>query len=310
MGWIKKKLFGISLEETRFDRRGFEGGDRRVRERIGQIGASFVEGYHAALLDDEPERLAERLRQFPAELQGFLFEGAAMGLVVADFTSPWRPSRFRQFLAGPGEPHAYVVHIGAGWALARLPVRLERATQGFDPLLRWLALDGYGFHQGYFHWRRFIAEREIPKNLSAYGRCAFDQGLGRSLWFVMAGDPGRVAAAIAGFDPPRRTHLWSGVGLACAYAGGVEGSALETLRDLSGGFLPALQQGTAFAAKSRQRAGNPAAHTGLACGIVCGCDADQAAAVTDRALDGLPGDGELPAYEIWRRRIQSAFATT
>ena len=307
MGLIKKALFGIPLKETRFDSRGFEGGDRRVRERIEQIGASFVEGYHAALLDDEPERLAERLRQFPAELQGFIFEGAGMGLVISDFVSPWRASRFREFLAGPGEPHAYMIHVGAGWALARLPVRLERAAQAYDPLLRWLALDGYGFHQGYFQWRRFVAQREIPKNLSAYGRCAFDQGLGRSLWFVKAGDPGRIAAAISEFDPPRRTHLWGGVGLACAYAGGVDASALEALRDLSGGFLPALRQGAAFAAKARLRAGNPAEHTELACGIVCGCDASRAAAMTDQALEGLPADGELPAYELWRQRIQRFF---
>lgn len=307
MGRINRTLFGISPKETRFDRRGFEGGDQRIRERIEQIGASFVEGYHAALLDDEPDRLAERLRQFPAELHGFIFEGAGMGLVIADFMSPWRPSRLRQFLQGPGDPHAYMIHVGAGWGLARLPVRLERATQDYDPLLRWLAIDGYGFHQAYFQWRRFVAGREAPKNLSPYGRCAFDQGLGRSLWFVKAGDPDRIAAAIAEFDQPRRTHLWSGVGLACAYAGGVEASALEAVRDLSGGFLPAVQQGVAFAAKTRLRAGNLAGHTELACGIVCGCDTALAAAITDQTLEGLQSEGELPAYEIWRRRIQSAF---
>jgi hypothetical protein len=34
----------------------------------------------------------------------------------------------------------------------------------------------------------------------------------------------------------------------------------------------------------------------------------EAAGVTDAALHGLPGDGEVPAYEIWRQRIHRAFA--
>lgn len=307
MGWLKKTLFGISPEETRFDRRGFEGGDQSIRTRIEQIGATFVEGYHAALLDDEPGRLAETLNRLVPEIQGFAFEGAAMGLVIADFINPFRASRFQAFLAGPGASHIYMLHVGAGWAFARLPIRLENAASEMDPLLRWLAIDGYGFHQGYFDWRRFVAAQEAPKNLSQYGCCAFDQGLGRSLWFVKAADPARIAAAIAEFPPRRRPHLWSGVGLACAYAGGVERAVLEDLRRACGDFLPQLAQGAAFAAKARLRADNPAGHTGLACEIVCGLSAEQAAAITDSALEGLSAEGETPAYEIWRRRIQARF---
>ncbi|MCX7112688.1 MAG: DUF1702 family protein [Proteobacteria bacterium] len=307
MGWLTKKLFGIAPKETRFDYRGFEGGGPRIRQRIEQIGATFAIGYHAALLNDEPHSLAETLnREVESELRGFAFEGAGMGLAITDFIHPFRPSRWQAFLAGPGAHHVYMLHVGAGWALARLPVPLERATLRMDPLLRWLAIDGYGFHQGYFHNPRFIGRQEEPQRLSAYGRCAFDQGLGRSLWFVKAGDPERVAAAISAFAPARRPHLWSGVGLACAYAGGVERPVLETLRELSGGFLPQLAQGVAFAAKARQRAGNPAAHTELACAIVCGMSADNAAAVTDLALDGLRfGGDDMPAYESWRQKIQS-----
>lgn len=307
MGWLNKTLFGISPNETRFDRRGFEGGDARIRQRIEQIGATFVEGYHAALLDDAPFRLAERLNQFEPELRGFAFEGAAMGLVIADFVHPFRPSHFQAFLEGPGADHAYMLHVGAGWAFARLPIRLENAASKMDPLLRWLAIDGYGFHQGYFHWQRFIGQQEAPKNLSQYGCCAFDQGLGRSLWFVKAADPDRITAAIAAFTPSRRPYLWSGVGLACAYAGGVERPVLEALREACGDFLPQLAQGAAFAAKARLRAGNLAGHTGLACEIVCGLSAESAAGITDSALEGLSDAGETPAYEVWRRRIQSKF---
>jgi hypothetical protein len=309
MGWLNKKLFGISPEEASPQRRGFENGIASVRQRIERIGAHFIEGYGAALLDDDPERLAAKLNQnVESEFLGFAFEGAGMGLAIADFMNPFRASRLQAFLAGPARRHDLIVHIGAGWAWAKLPVRLECAAGRMDPVLRWLAIDGYGFHQGFFHGRRFIENREEPKRLSPYGRCAFDHGLGRSLWFFKAGDAGRMALAIAGFPPVRRPHLWSGVGLACAYAGGVERAGLLALKEASGVFLPQLRLGVALAALSRAKAGNPAEWTALACDAVCGGSFSEIAAIASAAGEDLPGQGETPAYAVWRQRIQTRLA--
>jgi hypothetical protein len=80
------------------------------------------------------------------------------------------------------------------------------------------------------------------------------------------------------------------------------------LKSFAGAYQAQLAQGCAFAAKTRQRAGNPALHTNDACQIICGVKADEAASVTDISLLGLAWDAESPAYEIWRRRIQSHFA--
>ncbi|MFN3920123.1 MAG: DUF1702 family protein [Methylohalobius sp.] len=275
-----------------------------MRARIEKIGEVFLQGYHAALLEDDLFGLAERLAQIELEFCGFAYEGAAMGLYLSDFFTLWQ-RRYDSFLQGPGAPHRYMVHVGAGWALARLPGSPEKRLRPMDPLLRWLALDGFGFHQGYFHWPAFIAAQEAPKGLSGYGVCAFAQGLGRSLWFVEGADPERIALVIAAFPKHCQGHLWSGVGLACAYAGGADKATLETLREQGKEFLPQVAQGAAFAAKARQRAGNPAAHTDLACRVLCGLSAEQAAEITDLALEGLPAAGEVPAYELWRRRIQA-----
>jgi hypothetical protein len=203
-----------------------------------------------------------------------------------------------------------MAHVGLGWVVARLPWlrrHVDRPLAPLDPLLRWLVVEGYGFHEGYFHWPRAVAAQEVPGRLSGYARRAFDQGLGRSLWFVHGADVARVAAAVAAFPPPRHADLWGGVGLACAYAGGAGADALHALRESAGPYQPPLAQGAAFAAKARQRAGNPAAHTGLACEILCGASADAAAHLTDDALKDLSPDGDEPAFEVWRRRIQDYF---
>src|SRR5262249_8392585 len=78
-----------------------------------------------------------------------------------------------------------------------------------------------------------------------------------------------------------------------------------TLSALAGPHHPHLAQGVAFAAQARERAGNLAPYTDQACRIVCDMPAEDAARLTDVALRDLPADGVLPAYEVWRQRIQA-----
>jgi hypothetical protein len=308
---LRNRCLGISPKETTFAYRGFYDSNPRVRQRLEGIGRTFAQGYHEALSNIDSWSLAKKLNEIDLELRGYAFEGAAMGLSMLDHLTPWRRNRLRSFLAGPGADHLYMIHVGVGWAIARLPwlrLRVIPALAPLSPLLRWLAIDGYGFHEGYFHWRRYAQGKSIPKRLSSYACRVFDQGLGRSLWFVQCADVRRISATIAAFPHSRRADLWSGIGLACAYAGGLDGAAIQDLKKAAGPYCPQLAQGAAFAAKTRQRAGNTARHTDMACHIICEVSAEEAARVTDVALDHLAGDDEIPSYEIWRRRIQSRFA--
>jgi hypothetical protein len=72
--------------------------------------------------------------------------------------------------------------------------------------------------------------------------------------------------------------------------------------------LPALAQGVAFAAKTRQRAANLNSHTQTVCRLIWGQSAEETAAITDAALEDLHEEDGLPAYEMWRRRIQNKIA--
>jgi hypothetical protein len=304
MGWLRRGLLGISTDEALFTRRGFRGRDEHARARIELIGKTFIGGYVAALELGQPERLSSVLAAVTPELQGFAYEGAAMGLAILDRLLPGKGTRLRRYLAGVGSAHVYMLHVGAGWAAARLPFRLESTLCRLDSLLGWLAVDGYGFHEGYFHWPVSVVKQARPKGVNGYACRAFDQGLGRSLWFVNGADVELIPSTIADFPEPRRADLWSGVGLACTYAGGVGRDAVAALVEAAGSYRPELAQGAAFAAKARLLPGLGTDHTDLACELICGMPAAQAAAVTDSALYSLPADSKAPPYEVWRRLIR------
>jgi len=309
LGNIRQRLFGISLHETSCEKRGFSVSNPVIKERLETIGQTFVFGYHNALLYNDSERIAEELnRQIDRELQGFAFEGAAMGLMLLDILSLQGPRRLQQLVNTCAHHHFYMLHVGAGWAMARLPWRIQHRVETLDGVCRWLALDGFGFHQGYFHAKQFVYRQQRQNNLTGYALRAFDQGLGRSLWFVLGSDVGRISSCIQEFSAQRQADLWSGIGLASSYAGGLSEAELTELNHLSGGFSLCLAQGAAFAAKARQRADNPIAHTDLACKIFCFTSADVAANICDQALVDLPADAAMPSYEIWRQRIQHHLA--
>ncbi|MGA7729720.1 MAG: DUF1702 family protein [Chloroflexia bacterium] len=304
-GTLRRRLFGLSPEEATFSKRGFNSADGGARSHLEHIGRTFIRGYNAAHEEANPDALASRLNAIEAEFKGFAFEGAAMALALLDILTPWRRDRWQSFLRGPGYGHKYMLYVGYGWALARLGRRAERPLAKLDPLLGWLAMDGYGFHEGYFHPRRYIVEQALPTRLSGYARRVFDQGLGRSLWFVEGAGPAGIAEAIAAFATARQPDLWSGMGLACTYAGGSNRLAIEALREKAGEHASWMAQGATFAAKARQHAGNPTPHTELACRVLCGTGADEAAQWADSALEDLSYSSPIPAYEVWRQRIRS-----
>src|SRR5438477_154297 len=100
-----------------------------------------------------------------------------------------------------------------------------------------------------------------PAPLLHYAARVFDQGLGRSFWFVNGGNPELIVGVIKAFPAARQPDLWSGIGLAATYAGIITEDALVLLREQAGEHWPCLAQGAAFAAKARHRAGNPSPYT-------------------------------------------------
>ncbi len=288
-------------------------GVRRFRLRSGparsvleRSAESFLTGFNAAVLLPVGDRLATAIDQLDPPLRGFAYEGAGMACGLLDLIG-WSGGRHvRKLLAGPALNYPHLVHVGVGWAYARLGLRpVRRRSTALDPMLRWLAWDGYGFHQGFLRADRVVGARSVERRCTPDQRAIRDQGLGRSLWFHECADPDGIALRIAEFSRARRGDLWSGVGLAAGYAGGAQPAELRSLVYVAGDHRADLAQGCSFACAARQLSGIVPSHTQVAATVLAGVPATVAAGWAAQSLAALGSDAHSSAhYQRWRAGVR------
>ena len=311
-GRLRCRIFLPDQSEVTFERRGWTAVEPTRQANLEKVGRKFLEGFEYGMADRQLADIESSLETVEPAFRGFAYEGCAMALAVRDGIRPSGRHWVRDLLASRGANHVYMAYIGVGWAMARLPKLRWRAIEPHDPLLRWLALDGYGFHQAYFRTQQYVwgqRQDRIPGwEPHWYASRVADQGMGRALWFVNGSDVQRVASTIEAFPQSRRGDLWSGASLASVYAGGADAGELSDMVRLAGPYRSYAAQGAAFAAKARLLAGLVTPGTELGVKVHCDMSVEEAAAVTDEAIDGLPSDeGDTPRFEIWRERIRSRF---
>ncbi|WP_306867065.1 DUF1702 family protein [Streptosporangium brasiliense] len=314
---MRRRILTPNVSETKLATRGFHVKSPEAREMLETVGEMFLTGYAYAAEARSPAEAEERLEELPERFRGFAYEGAGMAFTILDAmpVGGGGGGKLAEFLAGRGNDHIYMIYVGVGWAMARLPRFLWPKSDTLDPLLLWLAHDGYGFHQAYFHTEKYVngqhqdTDFPWPAAGRAYAGRAIDQGIGRALWFVGGTDGDLVTSMIEKFPESRRPDLYGGAGLAATYAGGAHEGELQRFWQQAGEYRPLLAQGSAFAAEARCRAGLLVPHNHVATQVFCGTTPEQAAQICHETRPHGAVPGELPAYEVWRQRIAGEFVS-
>lgn len=302
---LLKFFLRISYENVLFSVRGFYEKNSNIVKHLETVGTFFLDGYHSSFKAKNSEELRNNLNQLDDTYKGFSFEGASMGYALKDFFTLNNFKQVKEFIKiSPSQ--VYINHVDVGWAMARLPISIEKQLDKFDSLLRWLIVDGYGFHQAYFHTKKYVYERCPPKELkNPFAVQVFYQGVGRALWFIEGTDIIRIYSSVSKFSPKYHADLWSGVGLAVGYAGGGNADDYRSIKEFSGTYLSHLQQGICFGVSARYKAKNVIENTDFAAEIICGQSVQELYEISENAKNNVPNDlTSEQKYMFWKNEIR------
>jgi hypothetical protein len=301
-----RRLLRLSPDEALFETRGFPRSNSSGQLALEAIGRVFIGGFNASLTASDVGAILQYVRNTPIVERGFAAEGAAMGAAVVD-ALPFSRPMLAAIIAKLNSEYTYLAHVGAGWALARVPWRRKPILAPLDPIHRWLAIDGLGFHDTYFYHRRVLTGWRRER--SGYAAHAYDQGVGRALWFVSGGSVSDATRLILALASDRQSDLWSGLGLAMAYAGQVAGDDIIRAVKSAGENAPSYAQGVAFACEARALARYIPGHTDAVARAVWNRDASEIAGLVREARDHLPRvETNPPQYQTWRENVALAFS--
>jgi len=221
-----------------------------VEERIARVVGVFQYGRAQDELFKDSVELERALVNTDALFISVSFEGAAAGLA------------YRQLQAGatridvPDWPaHAAQVHIGIGWALAELSLRPDAYLSQFTGVMQGRVLDGFGYYSGLFRRRRCIQAMDIPEGIPAQLLTAFDQGLGRAMWYISKGEIEPLMNMVGPFPKERKAGIWRGIGVAATYVGGLDDVGFERLDLMARSSSPDFVVGVLLSAAGRITAG-------------------------------------------------------
>jgi|SRR6185436_10805630 len=237
-----------------------------IQARMENIRTIFEDAKNHADGCDHLDGLIKHIENTDPEFRSVAYEGAAMSLALKDFFSN-NVLKLWNSLLDISHHHEGQVHTGLGWAIAEARPDDLSCMKTVNPKIAFRVWDGCGYYYGIFRQRHSIKNQTRQEHVSENNFKAYDQGIGRSMWYNCKGNPAKVAEMVQTFSVSRQDDLWRGVGIACSFAGGSDESILKDLFSLAGKNSVHLSLGAAMVAKSRSQSNTITKHIELACKI-------------------------------------------
>lgn len=217
---------------------------------------------------NDDEAIDNYLKNVEPKYSAVAYEGAAMSLASKDL-SERALMDWRAFLRRTQSAYVPHVHVGLGWAIAKQKLPSLVFLDSMLPSMLFRVLDGHGYYDGIFRQVQTINTQSRPASIEPIYFSAYDQGVGRSLWYSAGGDVARVVEAVNKFSPERRTSLWRGVGVAVTFVGGCDENLLGSLMTDAGESVKHLRLGAALAVKARVATNTVSLDTVLTSKMLC-----------------------------------------
>lgn len=269
-----------------------------VESKIETIRTIFQDAKTFAQAHHDCEMLINYLENTSTEFRSVAYEGAAMAIAQKDFLTGNTSFNWNQLVSAAGNQSGHV-HVGLGWAVAATPNVELSFINTIHPMMQFRIWDGCGYYKGVFKHRMAVKNQLRPEFLKTKDFQAFDQGLGRSLWYCFKGDIEKVAQVIQNFSVSRHADLWRGVGIASVYVGGCDESTFQSLSTYAGKFNNQLAIGVSMVARSRILANSFTSDTETACNVWCNMNAKE---VMELAINLA---SSAHSFESWLTKMEN-----
>ena len=279
----------------------------QVKEKMELIQTTFQEAKRIAVKESDLENLNKALQNFPNEFISVAYEGASMGVAIKSIEDTNSLKKWSDFYHYYGMKHSSQIHVGLGWAFSELDLVFSDFELIIEPLLQYRVIDGYGYYEGVFKKRKSIRMQESPQHFNQLNLKAYNQGLGRSLWYTAQGKVAKLIQLISRFPENRRHDLWRGIGIAVAYVGGIEISVLQKLVNESNRYLSSFKCGVSLLVQSRHKAETIVNDTNIICDFLFGLSC---ATINDQLIDIEKETGSTSEllYFDWLKNIELNFS--
>ena len=257
--------------------------------------------------DKNVDLVIELLKQQEPEFRSIAYEATAMELAIQDLANGISLDKWYTLLEKSKE-HDVHVHVGLGWALAKLQISPSKYIESLRPLLKWRVVDGMGYYFGLFNRRRTLIQCEFPELLEENAKAPFDQGVGRSIWYISKADPEQVTAYINNFSEGRHSNLWKGLGIAVTYVGGCTNEKLKLIYEAAGEHQKYLVCGATLACRARVFSKTDNESSSKVIQAWSNMNAEEACQLSIDKETDLEGE-EGMEYEQWIQRIADSLKT-
>lgn len=287
---------------------------------LRHVARTFVDGFSIAT-EVETALLSREIASMSATDRGVGYEGAAAGKAVLDLTNSAQKPQADGTQAGSescevmtrrgpsltesshllteASQYSFLLFLGIGEAMAQLKLPPVLCNEVSRELWSGQIIEGYGFFDGYFNWYESLVLQKYPLGLVPELRAAYDQGLGRAIYFVGNCNASKVRDQINTFAAQRRAELWAGVGIPAAYVGGLSERELARLIDFAGESRAELMQGVLLGSDARAKQQLIPDHTEMACNIICGARLSEGLSLNAR-LTNLLTQRESYSMHEWQ----------
>lgn len=265
------------------------------------------DAFHA-VGDDNMDAIVASLDGMKVTERVVVCEGSFYGAIFQDISRPLEVSRTAQ-LAEMAPQHIGGLGLGLGHAFSNMKLAPDITPELSESYVGWLAMDAYGMHEGYFRWFDSIQKMREPVELPAIAREAFDQGLGRAIYFISGGHAQTIVDLVNRFPLARRFSLWRGIGLMTGFWGIDDEAQIKRLLKLSGVGRPHFQQGITWAVSMRYDMNEVEDFTKAAAETGCGASVLEIASLAQELMQKVPGHpAESRTLFNWQNQLVDFFS--